>query len=62
MRRTKISKTGLTLTSVFMLPAVYKEYQTICRAEGSTASVRLREIVAREVRAHNKNMERGTAK
>ena len=46
----RVSRNGLTLTSVFMLPDVYKRYQEICIAEGSTASVRLREFVGREVR------------
>lgn len=48
------SRNGLALTSIFMLPDVYKRYQEICIAEGSTASVRLREFVGREVRRADK--------
>jgi hypothetical protein len=50
----RVSKTGLTLTSVFMLPDVFTQYQAQCRAAGSTASVRLREFVSREVRKANR--------
>ena len=54
MKTGKPSRQGFVLTSFFVLPKPFVQFQAICTAEGSTASARIRDFILREVRKAEK--------
>jgi hypothetical protein len=50
----KPTKNGLVLTSLYVLPGLYGQFQNIARAEGTTATHKIREFILRECRRAEK--------